>query len=111
MLAEIVLKESSRDGIVKAALQKEEDKLLNAIQGLACKKHDGDIRRELLYLREVKASLQEIKDVARDSVIKDELDNTARGLSDAVYNLEASSADFDSSSSGNSQLKMFEREE
>ncbi len=64
---------STDDKLARQAIVKEKEKLVKAYNVLKEGLADENIRKEILYLREVKASLLEIKAVSNDKLIRDEL--------------------------------------
>lgn len=77
------LKASTSDKLTAAALSREEENLLKAMQSLMVRKDLKDMRKELLYLKDVKTSLRNLRDVSTDRAVNSELSNTLRNVSDA----------------------------
>lgn len=77
------LKASTSDRLTAAALLKEEQTLLKAMQSLMIRKDLKDMRKELLYLKDVRTSLRNLRDVSTDKVVNAELANTLRNVADA----------------------------
>lgn len=77
------LKASTSDRLTAAALAKEEETLVKAMQSLMIRKDLKDMRKELLYLKDVKTSLRNLRDVSTDKTVNNELSNTLRNVADA----------------------------
>ena len=77
---------STTDKLASLALIKEKEKLSRAynvlLEGLA----DENIRKEILYLREVKASLLEIRTISNDKLIREELSKEIELLNKVLKN-------------------------